>query len=340
LLQQVARRLQEVLRESDIVARLGGDEFAILLPHLDHSLSSVEAAKKVLHALERPFEIQDLTLDVGGSIGIAIYPENGADADTLLKQADVAMYLAKESHNGYELYNYERDGYSPDRLGLVAELRSAIEKADFNFMYQPMVDLRDGQVTGFEALIRWHHPRHGLVPPDEFIPIAEHTGMIKPLTTLVLNSALRQCGLWAMDGSVHKVSVNISARSLLDVHFPEEIAALLSRWNVTPSSLQLEITESSIMADPERSRETVSRLSDMGVALSIDDFGTGYSSLSHLKGLPVKEVKIDKTFVMNMAGDENDAAIVRPIIELGRNLGLQVVAEGVETRAVLDSLVE
>jgi diguanylate cyclase (GGDEF)-like protein len=340
LLQQVARRLQEVLRESDIVARLGGDEFAILLPHLDDSLSSVEAAKKVLHALERPFEIQHLTLDVGGSIGIAIYPENGADADTLLKQADVAMYLAKESHSGYELYNYERDGYSPDRLGLVAELRSAIDEAGFHFMYQPMVDLRNGRVTGFEALVRWRHPRHGLVPPDEFIPIAEHTGMIKPLTTLVLNSALRQSGLWALDGSVHKVSVNISARSLLDVHFPEEIAAVLTRWNVPPSSLQLEITESSIMADPERSRETVSRLSDMGVSLSIDDFGTGYSSLSHLKGLPVKEVKIDKSFVMNMACDANDAAIVRSIIELGHNLGLQVVAEGVESRALLDSLVE
>jgi diguanylate cyclase (GGDEF)-like protein len=340
LLQQVAWRLQEVLRESDIVARLGGDEFAILLFGLDDSLASVQAAKKVLHALERPFEINELTLDVGGSIGIAMYPENGADAETLLKQADVAMYLAKESHSGYELYTSQRDAYSPDRLELVAELRGAIENGGCHFVYQPVVDLRDGRVAVFEALVRWHHPRHGFVPPDEFIPIAEHTGMIKPLTTLVLNAALRQCGLWALDGAIHKVSVNISARSLLDVYFPEEIAALLDRWNVPASLLQLEITESSIMADPERSRETVARLSDMGVGLSIDDFGTGYSSLSHLKGLPVREVKIDKSFVMNVADDREDSAIVRSIIELGHNLGLQVVAEGVESRAALDSLVE
>jgi diguanylate cyclase (GGDEF)-like protein len=338
LLKEIALRLTEVLRERDLVARLGGDEFAILLADLANDEAARAAAAKILDALRDPLELQELTLDVGASLGMAIYPRDGADAETLLQRADVAMYLAKESHSGFELYSYDRDSYSPDRLSLSAELRAAIEQDDLTLVFQPKVDLKSGRVYGFEALARWYHPRHEFVPPDEFVPIAERTGLIKPLTSCVLSAALHRCALWAEQGDNVGVSVNVSARSLLDTAFPREVACLLRRWGVPASLLGLEITESSIMADPERSREVLSELSEMGVSLSIDDFGTGYSSLSHLKRLPVDEIKIDRSFVMGMARDENDAVIVRSTIELAHNLGLRVVAEGVETKNDLDRL--
>jgi diguanylate cyclase (GGDEF)-like protein len=338
LLKEIAQRLRGGLRESDLVARLGGDEFAILLPDVDGDDAGAVAAQKILRSLEAPFELQEVMLDMGASLGIAVYPRDGVDADTLLQRADVAMYLAKESHSGFEMYSHERDSYSPDRLSLGAELRSAIENEELSLVFQPKVSLKTGLVDGFEALARWHHPRHGFVPPNEFIPLAEGTGLIKPMTTFVLTAALRRCAWLEKQGHHAKVSVNVSARSLLDCNFPTEVLRLLRRWGVRASSLGLEITESSIMADPDRSRDVLSELSEMGVSLSIDDFGTGYSSLSHLKRLPVDEIKIDRAFVMGMAHDENDAVIVRSTIELGHNLGLQVVAEGVESHDDLDRL--
>jgi diguanylate cyclase (GGDEF)-like protein len=338
LLQEIGARLREVLRQSDTVARLGGDEFAILLPEVPGADAATRIADKVLESLARPLVLKDLALDVGASIGIALSPRDGDDADTLLQRADVAMYLAKEAHTGHELYNDEKNQYSPGRLALVAELRHAIESRELSVVYQPKADVGTGEVASVEALLRWHHPRNGFVPPDQFIPVAEHTGLIKPLTHFVLDAALAQCRAWELAGSPLKVAVNLSVRSLLDADLVTDLARLLRHWNVSPGSLQLEITESSIMADPTRSLATLTKLSEMGVGLSIDDFGTGYSSLSHLKRLPVDEIKIDKSFVMGMIDDENDAVIVRSIIDLGRNLGLRVVAEGVENTAMMRRL--
>ncbi|CAN5724473.1 hypothetical protein BH24ACT26_BH24ACT26_19760 [soil metagenome] len=338
LLQEMGRRLRETVRGADTVARLGGDEFAILLPKVSHREDAVHVAEKILDSLKQPFEVQDLTLDVGASIGIALFPDHGADADTLIQLADVAMYLAKGAHSGYEVYQQERNEYSPRRLALVSELRSAIEHRELQVFYQPKADLATGEVIGVEALIRWDHPRDGLIPPDKFIPIAENTGLIKPLTMHVLDVALAQCRAWNLEGTPLKVAVNLSARNLLDIELPNDIDRLLQKWDVRTTSLQLEITESTIMADPVRTNEILSQLSAMGVGVAIDDFGTGYSSLSHLNALPVDEIKIDKSFVLGMASDENDAVIVRSIIDLGRNLDLRVVAEGVETRTLWNRL--
>jgi diguanylate cyclase (GGDEF)-like protein len=338
LLQEIGTRLRDVLRNSDTVARLGGDEFAILLPQVPGAEAATRIADKILEALAQPLVLKELALDVGASIGIALSPRDGDDADTLLQRADVAMYLAKEAHTGHELYSDEKNQYSPGRLALVAELRHAIANRELSVVYQPKADVGTGEVTSVEALLRWHHPRQGFVPPDEFIPVAEHTGLIKPLTHFVLDAALAQCRAWELAGSPLKVAVNLSVRSLLDADLPSDLARLLRHWNVSPGSLQLEITESSIMADPARSLATLTKLSEMGVGLSIDDFGTGYSSLSHLKRLPVDEIKIDKSFVMGMLSDDNDAVIVRSIIDLGRNLGLRVVAEGVENDEIMRHL--
>jgi diguanylate cyclase (GGDEF)-like protein len=338
LLQEIGTRLRGVLRHNDTVARLGGDEFAILLPQVRGTEAATITADKILESLARPLVLKELALDVGASIGIALAPRDGDTADTLLQRADVAMYIAKDSHTGYELYSDEKNQYSPGRLALVAELRHAIENKELSVVYQPKADVRTGEVVSAEALLRWHHPREGFVPPDQFIPVAEHTGLIRPLTYFVLDAALAQCRAWDLAGTPLKVAVNLSVRSLLDADLPRDLARLLSHWNVSPASLQLEITESSIMADPARSLATLTKLNEMGVGLSIDDFGTGYSSLSHLKRLPVDEIKIDKSFVMGMLEDENDAVIVRSIIDLGRNLGLRVVAEGVENDEMQERL--
>jgi len=339
LLQEVAHRIRACLRESDMVSRLGGDEFAILLPVVVDSDAAVVTARKVLEELHQPVSLEEINVEIGASIGIALYPHDGDDADSLLQRADVAMYLAKDSHTGCEVYSNEKDGYSIDRLGLVAELRGALENEDLTLLYQPKADLRTGRVLGFEALMRWMHPTRGFISPDDFVHIAEHAGLIRSLTTFALNSALRHCATWTHDGLSLHVSVNISARSMLDVSFPDEIARLLARWDVAPELLQLEINESSIMADPERSGEIFVRLSGMGVRLAIDNFGRGSSSLSHIKRLPVHEIKIDRSFILGMQEDENDAVIVQSIVDLGHTLGMNVVAEGVESREILDALV-
>ena len=331
LLNEVARRLRKALDPDVTVARFSGDEFALLLPRIDSVEDAAATAQHVLDILQESFALADVEINVNASIGIAVHPLHGENANKLIQRADVAMYVAKESHSGFEVYSTDRDGYSPARLALASELRQAIENEDLLVHYQPKVDIKTRRVVGVEALVRWIHPEHGFMPPDEFIPLAEHTGLIQPLTKLVLRSALRQCREWQKEGLDLDVAVNLSVRSLLDLQLPESVSALLREFSVEPTRLVLEITESSIMADPIRAADVVDRLSGLGIGLAIDDFGTGYSSLSYLKRLPVSEIKIDKSFVMSMTSQDNDAVIVRSTVDLGRNLGLRVVAEGVET---------
>jgi len=341
LLLQVGERLRRALREVDTVARLGGDEFAVLLPKIATGEGAVAVANKLQTALEEPFALEGLSLDVEASIGVALYPDHAADADELLQRADIAMYTAKQTHAGFVLFDPKLDQHSPRRLALLGELRRAIEQQQLVLHYQPKVDAHTGRVLGVEALVRWQHPEHGLVPPDEFIPLAERTGLIAPLTHYVMDAALRQCRAWQQAGHELSVAVNISARRLLDLAFPEEVAGLLAAWQVPARQLVLEITESTIMADPAHALQILGRLNTMGVQLAIDDFGTGYSSLAYLKTLPVHELKVDRSFVTQMTSNASDAVIVRSTVDLGRNLGLRVVAEGVEDQTTwreLDAL--
>ena len=339
VLKHVADRLNEVLRDTDTVARLGGDEFAVLLPHLPDPAAALHVAEKICENLTRPMAIEGMSLEVRASIGISFFPGHGEDVDLLLQRADVAMYLAKASGNPIEVYTAERDQYSPARLALVSELRRGMEDEEFVLYYQPKVDLQTGESYMVEALIRWDHPMRGMIPPNDFIPLAEHTGLIEPLTVYVLDKALRQVSQWRDEDVDLTVAVNMSPRNLLDLRFPEHVDELLKKWKLPPGCLQLEITESTLVSDPTRAMGILSRLNQMRVEMSIDDFGTGYSSLGHLSQLPVKELKIDKSFVMNMVNDEADAIIVRSTIDLGRNLGLRVVAEGVETAEIWRQLV-
>jgi diguanylate cyclase (GGDEF)-like protein len=338
LLREVAHRLQKTLRESDTVARLGGDEFAVLLPAVDLE-GAVVAAEKVLKALQRPFIIQSLTLQVDVSIGIALYPTHGRDFDELMQHADSVMYLAKRKRSGYES-DRDVDGAESraNRLGLAAELRVAIDRGELRLHYQPRVSLATGEIVGVEALVRWQHPERGAISPDEFIPLAEQGGLIRTLTLWVIDEALGQCRRWLDLGIDLPVSVNLSTRDLIDQQLPEVIGEALERTAVSAEMLEVEITESVIMADPVRAREVLSRLRETGVHASIDDFGTGYSSLGYLKRLPVDQLKIDRSFVFNMTSDDQDEIIVQSTIDLAHNLGLTVVAEGVETVETLNRL--
>ena len=330
LLQQIGDRLQTVLRDGDLVARLGGDEFGVLLPDLRDESTAAHVAERLLEVLEPPLNVDGLAIDATASIGIALYPSHSDDVETLLRRADVAMYAAKEARGAYEIYSSSRDRHSPNRLTLLSQIRPALEKGEFVVHYQPKVDLLTGKVHGVEALIRWQHPERGLVPPDEFIPLVERTVMVRPVTHWVLNEALCQWHNWDLAGMDLSIAVNLSARNLLDVELPVHVAELLDRWAIPPERLVLELTESSLMADSSRSIAVLTRLSKLGLSLSVDDFGTGYSSLMHLKRLPINEIKIDRSFVAHMLTDPNDAMIVRATVDLGRNLGLTVVAEGVE----------
>ncbi len=339
LLKETSFRLRRILGPDVTIARLGGDEFAILLPGLRSLIGATDMASNLVQALREPYELQDLSLDVSASIGISLSPQHGTDAETLMQRADVAMYIAKASHSGFEIYDSDKDQYSPNRLALVAELRRAIEERQLVVWYQPKIDLGSRRLIGAEALVRWNHPRHGMMPPDEFIGLAEHTGLIGPMTTYVLEEALQQCLAWRTSGSPDfKVAVNLSVKNLMDVELPRHINALLTKCRLVPDALQLEITESSIMEDPERAIEVLTRLHEMGIGIAIDDFGTGYSSLAYLRRLPVDEMKIDRSFVRGMMSSENDAVIVRSVIDLGRNLGLVVVAEGIEDRESMERL--
>jgi diguanylate cyclase (GGDEF)-like protein len=338
LLKEVADRLRRAVPERVTVARLGGDEFALLDPAVSEPEAAVALARSVREELHRPFAYQDLELEVSATIGLAIAPGHGRDGTTLLRRADVAMYSAKNTAAGVATYGEDLDEDSPRKLALVGELRSVIEQEGLELHYQPKMEMTTGRVIGVEALVRWPHPVEGLVPPDEFVPIAERTGLIGPLTDFVLRTALAQCRQWQEAGHDLSVAVNLSARSLLDADLVGDIARALAASGVDASKLVLEITETSVMSDAVYAMQVLNRLSMMGLTLAIDDFGTGYSSLSYLKRLPVDEVKIDKSFVLNMQEDENDAVIVRSIVELAKNLGLRVVAEGVETTSTWDAL--
>ncbi|MCR4304292.1 MAG: EAL domain-containing protein [Gallionella sp.] len=339
LLQQVGLRLRSALFAPDVVARLGGDEFGILLPRLAATGDVEHVIKKLHKCLEAPFMVDGIQIAVETSIGVATMPEHANDADTLLQRADIAMYRAKKMASDYAVYAPEFNPHSPERLGLMAELRDAIEQNQLVLHFQPKVNLKTGRIIGNEALVRWQHPRLGLLFPDKFILAAEQTGSIGPLTRWVLIDALTHCQGARCEGIRLRMSVNLSARSLHDPQLLKMIADTIQATGAEPGQLMLEITESAIVLDPKRAEENLSALSRMGIYLSIDDFGTGYTSLASIKRLPINEIKIDRSFVTNMLTDKNDAMIVRTIIELGHNFGLTVVAEGVETKEVQDALV-
>jgi diguanylate cyclase (GGDEF)-like protein len=338
VLKKIATRLQGVIQDPNTVARMGGDEFAIMLPKINRTQDATDVVSKIQKALSAPLVLEELKLNIAASIGIAFFPEHGTDADTLLQRADVAMYVAKKNRSGFVAYSSKLDDHSPHRLTLMGELRQAIDQNELLLHYQPKVDIKSGELTGVEALVRWNHQKHGLMYPDSFIPLAERTGLIKPLTLWVLNKGLKQCSAWNQHALDLDISINLSAQGLLDTELPETVAGLLASHDLAPGKLALEITESTIMMDKERAMEILTRLSDMGVRLSIDDFGTGYSSLAYLSKMPVKEIKIDKSFVMDMQDNKSNAAIVHATIDLGHNLGLSVVGEGVETQEVLSRL--
>jgi diguanylate cyclase (GGDEF)-like protein len=338
LLVEVSERLDGALRRGDTLARLGGDEFAVLLDRLPHRGAVAELAGRLRDALRRPIALRGVAVELEASIGAALYPEHGTAVGTLLQRADVAMYEAKRTRQGIVTYSPDRDPYSADRLGLLAELRQAIQHDELVLHYQPKVALRTGEVIGVEALVRWQHPTRGLLPPDQFIPLAERTGAVADLTRWVVATALAQHRAWREQGIDLPIAVNLAAANIVDVTLPDAIAALLERHDVTGDRLECEISEHTVMADPLRAGEVLDRLRALGVRLSLDDFGTGHSSLAYLKRLPLDEVKIDRSFVAGMADDENDAVIVRSTIDLARNLGLEVVAEGVETAAIMADL--
>jgi diguanylate cyclase (GGDEF)-like protein len=330
LIREVGMRLQVAVREGDTVARLGGDEFAVLVSSMTSADDAVQVAERIVTALREPFTIDGVRLDVQASIGIAISPEHGTDVETLIQRADVALYTAKEERGCWAMYCPESDRYTVESLALLGELRAGLETGQLTVFYQPKSDAHTGMVVGMEALARWVHPTRGMLPPDEFIPLAENTGLIGELTFEVLRQALSQARSWHQQGMRLGVSVNLSARQLTDLDLPRAVEALLSEFGLAPTVLTLEVTESTIMADPSRTLSVLRLLAELGICLSIDDFGTGYSSLSYLKRVEAHELKIDKSFIMGMSHNSNDAVIVRSTIELGHNLGLRMVAEGVE----------
>jgi diguanylate cyclase (GGDEF)-like protein/PAS domain S-box-containing protein len=340
LLQQVGTRLRGALRPVDTIARLGGDEFAVILPDTD-AASLPTLVADLLRRLQAPFMIDGQHVAVGASIGVSLAPEHGNEADTLLRRSDVAMYVAKRSGAGFAIYSVDQDRNSPDRLSLIGELRRAVEDGELVLHYQPKIDLRTGALAGVEALVRWEHPIRGLLSPDQFVPIAEQAGLIDPLSMWVLRAALMQANAWRRIGMEVPVAVNLSMRSLHDEGLPDKMAELLLATRTPANLLVLEITESTLMADPNRTLCILERLRAMEVRVAIDDFGTGHSSLAYLKRLPVDELKIDRSFVKDIVSDATDRIIVRSTIDLAHGLGLRVVAEGVEdaiTRALLADL--
>jgi diguanylate cyclase (GGDEF)-like protein len=342
---EIGPRIHQILRDADTVARLGGDEFCVLLPRVDGLVAAMDVAERIISALQKPIEVDGMVLGIEASCGIAMAPEDGDTADLLLQRADVAMYVAKGSNMNVVAYTDELNINTPTHLTLLGDLRTAIGQDQLRLHYQPKAQLETGRIQGVEALVRWEHPTLGLLPPDEFIPVAEHTGLIRPLTTWVLTTALRQCRTWldeahARDWIELSMAINLSTRSLLDDGFPGEVKAALEEFDVPAHLLELEITESAIMTDPLRARQLLTELADIGVRIAIDDFGTGYSSLAYLKDLPVSQLKIDQSFVQNMGNDVNDAIIVRSVVDLGHNLGLQIVAEGVEDHHTWDQLAQ
>ena len=337
VLKVVAARLQVTLRQSDTVARLGGDEFALLL-HQVSDLAIKTAVDRVTAVFEEPVLLNNQMVDIGCSIGIACYPQHGKDASTLLRRADMAMYSAKRSDTPYAFYDPDCEEHREEHLSLLGEIKRAIEMDELQLFYQPKVTLGDSSVLSVETLIRWQHPNRGLVPPDEFIPFAEQTGAIRLITRWVIANAVTQARSWADQGLMIKMSLNISARDLLDSDFSAYVDKRLQESGVHPSMICMEITESALMEDPIKARRTVEELHNLGLSISIDDYGTGYSSLAYVKNLPVNELKIDREFIKNMIENKEDVAIVRSTIELGHNLGLKVVAEGIEREEEMQML--
>ncbi|MFI1659340.1 putative bifunctional diguanylate cyclase/phosphodiesterase [Streptomyces sp. NPDC020472] len=329
LLLQIAERLRLALPRGAEAARLGGDEFAVLLPTADSTTSAQRVARHLVAELSSPLDLDGLTLVLEASAGVAVFPDHALDAEGLLRRADVAMYQAKRDRTGVEVYESKRDSNTPDRLGLLGDLRRALDAGEVELHYQPKVRF-DGQVAGLEALVRWVHPERGKVPPDEFIAIAESSGLMPHLTEYVLETALAQVARWRAQGLNVPVAVNVSPRDVHTPGFAGAVAARLARHGVPAGALQLEITEHVLLEDPQRAADTLNGLTGHGVKMSLDDFGTGYSSLVHLRRLPVSELKIDRSFVARLAVDTEDAEIVRCTVDLAHSLGLLVVAEGVE----------
>ncbi|MFH9676739.1 putative bifunctional diguanylate cyclase/phosphodiesterase [Streptomyces sp. NPDC017405] len=329
LLLQIADRLRLALPRGAEAARLGGDEFAVLLPVADSTTSATRVARGLVTVLSSPLDLDGLTLVLEASAGVAVFPDHALDAEGLLRRADVAMYQAKRDRTGVEVYESKRDSNTPDRLGLLGDLRRALDAQEVELHYQPKVRF-DGQVAGLEALVRWVHPERGKVPPDEFIAIAESSGLMPHLTEYVLETALGQVARWRAQGLRVPVAVNVSPRDVHTPGFAGSVAARLARHGVPAGALQLEITEHVLLEDPQRAADTLAGLTAHGVKMSLDDFGTGYSSLVHLRRLPVSELKIDRSFVARLAVDTEDAEIVRCTVDLAHSLGLLVVAEGVE----------
>ena len=339
LLCQVGPRLRSALRDGDTVARLGGDEFAVLLPTIGGPEEARAVAERLREALDHSFDVHGVTLDLEASVGVAVAPWHGADPEQLLRSADLAMYSAKERKAGAVVFEPDEHVAAPGRLSILGNLRRALDVDDELFIhYQPKIALADGHVEGLEALLRWNHPERGLVPPAEFIPVAEGTGIIVRLTERVLRLALEQLRAWMELGCAVPVAVNVSTRCLLDGGFSSLVGRLLIEYGIPGSLLRLEVTESAVMDDPRRCTETLERLASLGVRLSIDDFGTGYTSMAHLRGLPIDELKIDRSFVLGMTTAVRDEVLVRTAIDLGHNLGLTVVAEGVETAEHVQTL--
>jgi diguanylate cyclase (GGDEF)-like protein len=329
LLAELGQRLAVALGEGTGVARLGGDEFGVVSEHMLDAASAIAVAERVRETIAEPTEVAGVSVEMQASVGIALAPEHGRDVEELLRRADVAMYEAKNTL-APQLYTPSLDQNSPDRLALVSQLRHALTRDEIVVHYQPQIDLRSGAVRGAEALVRWLHPRRGLIPPDEFLLVAEHVGLMRPLTRYVLEKALEQTRIWHEAGHSLELAVNISGRDLVDSRLPDEVGRALAEHGVPATCLELEITENTLLFDPGRTATILGRLSDLGVRIAIDDFGTGYSSLGHLKRLPVDVLKIDRSFVMRMTSDTSDAMIVRSTIDLAHSLGLTVVAEGVE----------
>ncbi len=338
LLAQIGPRLAATLRDADTVARLGGDEFAVLLPNVDGLSGALDVAARLRAALAEAFWVEDVELDIDASIGVVISGAHGDDAQILLQHADIAMYVAKQQNRGVVVYDPGNDDHTPERLSLLGQLRHGIERGELLLHYQPKIHMSTGEVVGVEALVRWQHPERGLVPPNDFIPLAEHTGLIGPLTIWVLNAALAQVKAWAAVGHRIPVAVNISARNLADDEFANKVKALLDQHGVAAGLLEVEVTESAVMLEPERAARMLNELHAMGIRIAIDDFGAGYTSLAQLKNLPISELKIDKTFILTMHSNSNDALIVRSMIDLGHGLNMRVVAEGIETAHAASTL--
>lgn len=339
VLKEVAARLKTTLRLSDTVARLGGDEFALLLQDITED-DILAAVGRVAQVFDQPVTLNNQPIDIGCSVGIAKFPQHGSDASTLLRRADMAMYSAKRSDKVYAFYDLNCDEHREEHLSLLSEIKRAIELDELQLFFQPKITFEDSSIFSVETLLRWQHPNRGLIPPDEFIPFAEQTGAIRLITRWLIAKAMLQARLWREQGLVVKMSLNISARDLLDPDFSSYIKNRLDENEVEPAMICMEITESALMEDPIKARRTVEELHELGVSISIDDYGTGYSSLAYVKNLPVNELKIDREFIKNMLENKEDVAIVRSTIELGHNLGLKVVAEGIEREEEMQMLRE